>query len=304
MVKIEEQLKETKSYIQYLLNEPEEKNYIYLFKSLEEAKQTSEFLKERDCASTRQIAFIDTTNQKMFFKEISILTKEYDNVAFVTDESNFTSDEISNYSLILDKPLYETWDKKCDSFPKENIFSKLVSIVNNDKNSILGKKIHLAYESSYNSQCDDYKQKIISYKNMLIKIWSETKGKSSKYSYSIHTYFNVLTNYSFIISKININVDEGKFQQQDLELKVTDYNGNIFTINIPAKDKYSLSNFRKKVYPEGNLVDFMSNSDFSQILNRIYQESNPEIVHIYNRPGLTADTNDWLWSDDIENLED
>jgi hypothetical protein len=297
MKETETQYESVNDCIKYI-NQSDSKKELYIFKSLQDAKLSLEELKPSSKNREPQIVCIDTEIEENFIKAVYDLTKQYEQVVFICNDDNFASDEISNLSLKIDAHIYEIPHTDFRFYTlQENIFSKLTNYIKNYKGNILGKKIYISYSRKGGVRVDERSERIFTYKNMLIKMWEENQQKYSA------TCIKVLSNYTFKITRINVNVDAGSGQDTDLEMQLTNINGDNFTVDIPSKDKNNLASFRKIINRIGNFPDFFSSSDFSKIISQLYTESNIDTTYFYKRPGLIKGHKAWAYSDEIISLE-
>jgi len=291
MEKIKKEQLESENCIKFI-NQVESTEEIKILKtgndselSEQNSKLTSKFL-------TAQLAYIDTDDEEVFINAINKLTNCYENIVFICNDENFTDEEISNYSRKIDKVIRQDYSLCSLGIPPKNILSAIINNINNDKGWVIGKEMNLWANSEENYE------RFYSFDNKFIKV--RYKPKKNHYQ----NYYKILSNYTFCITKINVYVNSNGDEESHLEMEVRNDSNSTVKINIPAKDKNSLASFKKILYPRGNFIDFFSNSDFLKIMSQLYIINNPEIVRIYTRPGLAVDTNTWLWTDEVMNLED
>lgn len=274
--------------IEFIL-EGEKPSVIFLFKSIESAKQAIK-KNERYDMTWMSVANIKNSNEENLIKIISALYNTYMVVALINDENNFTEKEIRDISL---KSLNEIYSEDADRLGIGGSFepyfvSEIVNKINKyNIKFLLGKTFYIesyAPDGLY-----------FFYKNVLLKAWEEKKRKSYK------RYITVLTNYSFKIISI-FNYSDG-IKKQDLEFEITDLHGNTSHVLISATDKSSLSNFRKNVNPTGSFIDLMTSEDFNKILNQLYTGNDYKTVCKYDRPGLIADKDVYLTANEVIELE-
>lgn len=282
------------------INLAEQKEELYLFKSVEDAELTANKLNASE-QSKKTIAVIKNCDEQAIIEAVCNNITIYEKLTFACFDDNFTSEDVSLVSLVVDTPLYESKGiitvKGFRRFhsSRENLFSKIVHEINQNGHNLFGKKVNITSYASDEFLEADGNEKYLFYKNMLIKIWVEYKKNFRT------VYFKILSNYSFAIASIYIYDDETK--KQDLELKLTDLSGEESYIKVLAKDKYNISGFRKMICPMGKFLDFMSGEDFNKILNQLYSEQRYKVVNKYDRPGLIEDENVWLTADEVISLE-
>lgn len=272
------------------INQAEEKGEIYLFKSAKDAEFGMSKVNENQQAKEKSIAVTNDSNSKEFFDELMDLVNTYKTVILFEYENNFSTDEISRIGWNAGGTISQTSDKTCNGEIKENRIAEIASNIGDPQKYTIGKEYPL-----YSNYLEKKDETIISYKNAFFKILKASKSLNG-------VVFTRLTNYSFRIVEIKVHADSDT-QMQDLKLEVTDFNSKVKHIQIPAKDKYSLAGFKKNLYPLGNLLDCMSDTDFKQILNQLYSANNYKTVYQYDRPGLISDKNVWLLADEVINLE-
>jgi len=286
--------------LQYI-RQAENKIEIYLFKNNDESgAQITTLINYFRNDDNKSVAIIDTSDTNKFEETVRNLTENYDKVILVTTDYNFTSREVTDLSLNVEALLHEA--RICNGkriihnvTVSENLILEVAKKISENGDNPIGIKCNLkSVPIEYLINPENIKY--LCYKNWLIKIWYERK-KNVYYYY----YFKVLTNYSFKIVKA-LNCD-GEIKKQDIELEIIDVNGEKSYLTIPAKDKYNLSGFRKLLYPTGPFLDFMTNADFSAILNLLYNEGNYETVYIQERPGLIEDKNVYLTANEVISLE-
>ena len=301
------------NYIKYI-NKLESTEEVYVFKSYETAKQALEEYKE-DVNNYKDkpehfriksifpldkkqiISIVDNVNKETLLKIINYLTCKFKKVIFVhgCDNNNYKPEEICRLALKTKNNIYEASSIELKNVHL-NSFREIVNLINKEGFSrVFGRSIILNYTN------DDLVLRFlkgdklyITFKNIIILI---SKARCIDIS------AKVLTNYTFKITKIHEYNDERNCPVSDLELEVTDNKGNKYNIYIPAKDKCSLTSFRKRLYPAGNFIDCMSNLEFSQIFSQMFEKSKPEIVRVYKKPGLMPDGNSWLYADEVVELE-
>lgn len=283
-----------------LVHEADQKEELYLFKSVEDAESTTSKLNTNE-QSQKTIAVIKNCDEQAIIEAVCSNITMYEKLTFACFDNNFTSEDVSLVSLVVDAPLYESKGifavrgVRHFDLSRENLFSKIVHEINQNGQNLFGKKINITSYASDKFLKADGDEKYLFYKNMLIKIWVEYKKNFRT------VYFKILSNYSFAIESIYIYNDETK--KQDLELKLTDLNGEESYIKVLAKDKYNISGFRKMICPMGKFLDFMSGEDFNKILNQLYSEQRYKVINKYDRPGLIEEENVWLTADEVISLE-
>jgi len=233
------------------------------------------------------IVVIGKSEEETFTGFVNSLLTEYKAVIFVNNDKNFTDDELQKIGLASNDIIFQTSENKCTGYEKRNIFSEFSNLIKNLSEYNIGEKYK--FNPTYFEKKDE---KIFLYKNNFVKIIKGTR----------ESYFVRLTNYSFNITEIKVNCDD-ESKIQDLNLEVIDFNGKVDYIHLPAKDKYSLSGFRKTFYPSGAFLDGMSSNDFTQILNRLYEAKNYGTVKQQDQPGLVPSQNVWLFADEVISLE-
>lgn len=286
------------NYIKFLNQTKEEAPIVYIFKSIENAKQVMEeqSIDDNVCCL---IASFELFDEDKLVKSIDALNDVYGGIILIKDENNFTEKEIFDLSLKSSSYIC------CDNDTKwilggrclsPYLFSKIVKIINYQEPLSVGKKVPLG---DYYRDCGllekSNREMYIFYKNMIVKVWAEYKAKDNK------SYFKILTNYSFKILNI-FNYNDG-IKKQDIELEMTDFKGDTSRILLSATDKSSLSAFRKNINPTDSFLDFMTNDDFNKIINQLYLENEYEVINKYDRPGLIADKNVYLTANEVIELE-
>lgn len=269
------------------LNQAEEKEQVCLFKSVEDAKNIIN--NNRGYRSqTMSIAVVKDTDNTGFINLVSSLIDTYKKVVFVCSGKNFTDEDVLNISLKIPSRIYEVPLDIFGYHVSEYLLSDIGEKIDSSGKKLFGIKV------PFNS-CDYYTRYIF-YKNMVIKIWSQDKGK-----YRYKSFFKILTNYSFRIVKV-FNYDDG-LKKQDVEFEITGCNGDTISILLSASDKSNLSSFRKNINQSGTFIDLMTNEDFSNILSQLYFGNNYETIYKYDRPGLIADKNIYLTANEVIELE-
>lgn len=277
------------------INKVESKNEIYLFKSPDVVNAVIEMLKnERSYLYKNEIQLVLANNKNAddFIKAVYDLTKLYKQVVFVYPD--FSETEIAEYCLKMDDVhIYQTRNNVLNGSNNENLFSKITKDIK-DKEYLVGEtyNIHKDYK-------DHFYGKVFTYKNHVIMVWAKAQGR-----YDTRTCIRILSNYTFEITQININIDKNVLEEKEVELKITDYKNDSYVINISAKDLYNLSSFRKILHSKGNLIDNFSRLEFQELINQSYEKAKANTVHIYKTPGLIKDRNVWLYADEVIKLED
>lgn len=271
------------------LNEARVKDGIYLYKGTKYTDYAMNEIKKHDQQDIISIGVVGSNDEEIIIDIVNSLLDEYEWVVLIKNNNNFSEKEDENIGLAVEKVFYTAHEYHPEILVRPNVFSELSNKLKNSHRYFIGRK-YLFYADCF----DEENEAIITYKNRFIKL-SKVKSGNGK------NYFTVLTNYSFKITEIIINADNENTQELIIEL--TDFENIVRQVKISAKDKHSIANFRKIIYPLGNFLDGMSDADFKQILNQLYTDKEYKVVYQRNRPGLVHDENVWLYADDVINLE-
>lgn len=263
---------------------------IFLFKSEENANSVKNKIISDEGYEKLSIGVIESENEEVFTAAVNSLLDAHRWVILMNDDDNFTTKEIIKIGLAVKKNICVCKEHDYDSWNDLWSLASISTGIGDPIKKVVGKKYSVS--AHYPVMLDGV---IFSHKNTFIKAFRDPKIYGD-------TVFSILTNYSFSIKKIIIDVDNN--MAQELVLEIVDYEGNKIEVNLPSKDKHSLANFRKIICPLGRFIDGMSDADFKQILKQLYVDNGYSYTYQHNHPGLLPEQNVWLLADEVISLED
>lgn len=280
--------------INYIL-EAEDKTDLFIFKSFDDANIYAQELKENDY---KYKSVIVAENESEVISLINSLEKKlYNTIYVIINENNFTSGNFINIGLNISNEFFRSRFAGAISYLAQSLYSMdgtfFCSLSSLDPSKeTLGSKGYAIGElwSKENGR-------IVEHKNCYIKFTQAKKGKERR------IYYQIMSNYIFKIKEILLTSNE-EILEQNIKFEITGMDGTQQIINVLAKDKHSISSFKKYLTPTGPFLDCLSNNDFTQILKRLYEKGDYKTVYQYNHPGLVEDKNVWLLADEVINLED